>query len=532
MDEEKGGIQDPLVKALADYISSASFQSKFEQFFLEHALVFTDAKEHQLEYMTIYHKFQDMFNSHMEVFLASQHVTEQEFTERCQAAAKVDRRADQYLEIVVASMDYDAFYHLMIAMRGRAAVERRRSNSKRPLDLPDAKDNSGKDTPRDDASPQDHAEAKAPSRRDGEDMQASAKDSEDLVDGDATPRSISCIASSTAANMFELLRFRSLWGTPSRAQLLHETAKAAVTSASQAEETRRYGARLIEHVASQGYNGIEASLDDLNAIGGSSFVKEQLAKHNLKLIVGVYSGWVDYEAHNLHQQWEGVQAHLNRLRKQLELVRKDFDGDAKPMWINAHSGCDHWPKLDQMEYVAHALEIENSLELTNVSHETHRGRIFYSPWTTMELLEAFPSLKLTLDFSHWCVVAERLLDTPQDEEWIERMLPHVWHIHGRIGSPQSAQIRHPTDQHTSAEVARFDRLWMDAWRLQFQRATGVDPDEPKFATFTPEYGPIPYAQRHPANPEEPTVDIDQLCKDEANRQHARVQQLVQGSVTQ
>jgi hypothetical protein len=35
-----------------------------------------------------------------------------------------DPKADQYLEIVLASMDYDAFYHLMKAMRGRAAAER------------------------------------------------------------------------------------------------------------------------------------------------------------------------------------------------------------------------------------------------------------------------------------------------------------------------------------------------------------------------------------------------------------------------
>lgn len=60
------GIQDPMVRALADKISSLAFQSQFEQFFLDHAPSFTDDKEHRLEYMTIYQQFQQIFNEHME----------------------------------------------------------------------------------------------------------------------------------------------------------------------------------------------------------------------------------------------------------------------------------------------------------------------------------------------------------------------------------------------------------------------------------------------------------------------------------
>lgn len=60
------GIQDPMVRALAEKISSLAFQSQFEQFFLDHAPSFTDDKEHRLEYMTIYQQFQQIFNVHME----------------------------------------------------------------------------------------------------------------------------------------------------------------------------------------------------------------------------------------------------------------------------------------------------------------------------------------------------------------------------------------------------------------------------------------------------------------------------------
>jgi hypothetical protein len=63
-------------------------------------------------------------------FLTTQGVTEEEFAEHCQKAVKVDPKAEQYLEIVIASMDYDAFYGLMKAMRARASVESHRADAK------------------------------------------------------------------------------------------------------------------------------------------------------------------------------------------------------------------------------------------------------------------------------------------------------------------------------------------------------------------------------------------------------------------
>lgn len=65
MDAEKG-IQDNVIRSLAEYIASPSFQRHFEQFFLDHALAFTDDQEHRLDYMEIYLHFQEMFNERME----------------------------------------------------------------------------------------------------------------------------------------------------------------------------------------------------------------------------------------------------------------------------------------------------------------------------------------------------------------------------------------------------------------------------------------------------------------------------------
>uniref|UniRef100_K3WXW5 Cilia- and flagella-associated protein 36 n=1 Tax=Globisporangium ultimum (strain ATCC 200006 / CBS 805.95 / DAOM BR144) TaxID=431595 RepID=K3WXW5_GLOUD len=124
------GIEDRIIKSLATLIASASFQSEFEDFFLKNALKFTDEQEHQLEYYAIYQRFQEMFDKRMEAFLQSENITEQEFGVRCQRAIKTDRKAEQYLEIVIASMDYDAFYSLMKAMRSRAAINQVAADTK------------------------------------------------------------------------------------------------------------------------------------------------------------------------------------------------------------------------------------------------------------------------------------------------------------------------------------------------------------------------------------------------------------------
>ncbi|KAJ8575789.1 hypothetical protein ON010_g3418 [Phytophthora cinnamomi] len=184
--------------------------------------------------------------------------------------------------------------------------------------------------------------------------------------------------------------FRSLWGSPSALKL------ASASTAGSASGS--YASQLLAHIRRQGFDGIEASLGDLEALGGADAVLPLLAENDLELIVGVYSGWVDYESQNLHQQFEGVESHVKRFREQLEAVASFSQ---RPVRINAHSGSDHWCPNEKREFLSRAHDIERQVRVDGIlAHETHRGRMFYSPWATLALLEEFPSLKLTLDFSH------------------------------------------------------------------------------------------------------------------------------------
>lgn len=80
-----------------------------------------------------------------------------------------------------------------------------------------------------------------------------------------------------------------------------------------------------------------------------------------------------------------------------------------------------------------------------IYHETHRGRILYNPWITRDICKVFPTLKLTADLSHWCVVAERIFDPASglDDDWqeiLDIVSERTHHIHARVGYEEGPQV--------------------------------------------------------------------------------------------
>ena len=78
--------------------------------------------------------------------------------------------------------------------------------------------------------------------------------------------------------------------------------------------------------------------------------------------------------------------------------------------VNCHSGHDSWNVEKGLNYFQQALAIEKELVHENelfkhvlVVHETHRQRLLYSPYQTLELLSLpeLKELKVNADLSHW-----------------------------------------------------------------------------------------------------------------------------------
>lgn len=158
-----------------------------------------------------------------------------------------------------------------------------------------------------------------------------------------------------------------------------------------------------------------------------------------------------------------------------------------PRFVNCIGGCDAWPLDRSLAFFEGALALGERYGLT-ISFETHRSRSLYNPWTTLAVLERLPSLRLTCDFSHWCVVCERLLDSEPDV--LERVAAHAHHIHARVGYDQGPQVPDPAAPEYAAALAAHQRWWEMIWQAQHLRDVVV-------TTLTPEFGPDGYLHELP-----------------------------------
>lgn len=200
------------------------------------------------------------------------------------------------------------------------------------------------------------------------------------------------------------------------------------------------------------------------------------------------------------------------VREHLQTLRQQIDDclPYAPVFFNAHSGADSWSLAETEEFYGRMLEMEQEIGIP-IAHETHRLRCFGNPWTTREMLKAFPTLKLTVDLSHWVCVCERLL--PDCGEIIELVARHCYHLHARVGHEGGPQVPDPRAPEWAGHVAAHEVWWDTMWRHQLQRGMAV-------STLTPEFGPAPYMPMLPFV-NEPVANLAEICDWMGQREAAR-----------
>jgi hypothetical protein len=128
--------------------------------------------------------------------------------------------------------------------------------------------------------------------------------------------------------------------------------------------------------------------------------------------------------------------------------------------------------------------------------ETHRGTVTQDTWRTVQLVEEFPDLRFTGDFSHWYTGLEMTYgDFDERIAFIEPVFERTRFLHGRIGDPGCIQIDvGDGDPATHPSVAHFETFWTAAFRGFLGHA---DPAEQ--VVFAPELLPaaINYARTVP-----------------------------------
>jgi hypothetical protein len=200
-----------------------------------------------------------------------------------------------------------------------------------------------------------------------------------------------------------------------------------------------------------------------------------------------------------------VREHLASMRQQVEECLS-----YEPFSVNAQSASDTWSLSQAEDFYGAALEMEKEFGVP-IAHETHRLRYFGNPWTTRPILEKFPTLKLTCDFSHWVCVAERLL--PDCGDIIALAAQHCHHFHARVGFEEGPQVSDPRAPEWSQHLAAHEAWWDQIWQSQKKRGM-------KVSTLTPEFGPAPYLHLLPYT-QAPVANLAEICDWMARRQTER-----------
>lgn len=245
--------------------------------------------------------------------------------------------------------------------------------------------------------------------------------------------------------------------------------------------------KAVEMAVEDGYDGIEGPVPMDRAVRED--FSAALKETGLIYIQEICTGG-DY----VPDRRASVETHLLELETGMRLGT-----DLKPLLVTSMAGCDAWPESQSIEFFQRGLTFAEQQGVT-LCYETHRSRTLFNPWVTQRIVEQMPEIKLTADFSHWCVVCERLIDTELDV--IEAIADNIHHIHARVGYEQGPQVPHPAAPEYAAALKSHQRWWELLWRSQQKRGY-------THGTMTPEFGPDGYLHHQPFT-DMPVGDLRQI----------------------
>ena len=187
--------------------------------------------------------------------------------------------------------------------------------------------------------------------------------------------------------------------------------------------------------------------------------------------------------------------------------------DTSPLFINSQTGKDFFSFEQNTELIELANTVSDETGV-KIIHETHRGKFSFAVHTTQQYLNHFDTLRLGLDISHWCNVAESLLADQKEE--VSLALSRTDHIHARVGFQEGPQIPDPRVPEWE-DVLEQHLIWWDTVVEAF-KCRNED-----FVTMTPEFGPFPYMQIHPATkmPLADQWDLNLYMKDLLSSRYGR-----------
>ncbi len=249
-------------------------------------------------------------------------------------------------------------------------------------------------------------------------------------------------------------------------------------------------------VKQAGYDGVEAAMPE----------DKEERKRLIRLLK-------EYELSVISHQHQAKGATIHEFCRSYEYYL-NMAMECEPILINSHSGRDYFTLDEQLQVidVAENFSVKNN---TRIAHETHRGRIGFSPGNANELFKQRPAMKITADLSHWVCVTESYLEN--FGEPLAAAIKRAEHIHARVGFTEGPQVPDPRKPFWQEQVQFFLNIWEQVLTHQQLMGTPV-------YTITPEFGPPPYMWTNVDGNEPVTSqwDINVFIKDLLIEKFARV----------
>lgn len=222
--------------------------------------------------------------------------------------------------------------------------------------------------------------------------------------------------------------------------------------------------QFCQKVKEAGYDGVEAPVP--GSLEEQKIILDALKNYDLKLIGQYYQSFE-----------KDFVEHKTNYAKELSIL-----ASVKPIKINAQTGKDYYSFEQNAELfaIADRISLETAIP---ICHETHRNKALFAAHISYDFFQKLPDLKITADFSHWCNVAESLLE--DQDEALALACKKVEHLHSRVGHSQSAQVIDPRLPEFKNELEAHLKWW-DAIVKDYQD------NKKEVLTITTEFGPAPY----------------------------------------
>ena len=246
----------------------------------------------------------------------------------------------------------------------------------------------------------------------------------------------------------------------------------------------------VEQAVEAGFQGIEGSAP-LDALERATF-KAELEENNLSYIGEIFTG-----GNYVPDAKATPEDHLDDIKRGLERLLP-----LNPQFINTQAGLDAWSMKTKVEFCEEVMKLAEEYK-TTISIETHRSRMTYSPWVTKDLIDALPTLPLTIDFSHWCCVTERLIMNDEPELLVQ-IAQQTHHIHARVGYDQGPQVPDPRAPEYASDVEAHLSWWKEIWAAMESKGK-------ERVTMTPEFGTDGYLHLEPYTTK-PVADLWEVNK--------------------